>query len=162
MFLFLTLCILTIVCLVDVCYVISYRLQCNQNYPESLASKNSQSLKRHANIYAENSRNEEKKTIWYNFQKSLQGFLKMMWPACSCWITLAVWCSEPVIRFNGCSILYSCHLTSPDCQSSTLVVHSSVWQDKLSMAVTFPYMFPCRIQIYSPSAFFFMINCNFL
>lgn len=69
MFLFLTLCILTIVCLDDVCYVISYRLQCNQNYPESLANKNSQSLKRHANIYAENSRNEEKKpsdTIFKN------------------------------------------------------------------------------------------------
>lgn len=139
MFLFLTLCILTIVCLDDVCYVISYRLQCNQNYPESLANKNSQSLKRHANIYADKFSQWRKKHHVIQFSKILARFPHSdMWPVCSCWITLAVWCSEPVIRFNGCSILYSCHLTSPDCQSSTLVVPSSVCQDKLSMAVTFP------------------------
>lgn len=140
MFLFLTLCILTIVWLVDVCYVISYRLQCNQNYPDSLANKNPRCLKRHMQIsMVTNSRNEEKKTHLIQFSKILARFPHSdMWPVCSCWITLAVWCSEPVIRFNGCSILYSCHLTSPDCQSSTLVVPSSVCQDKLSMAATFP------------------------
>lgn len=80
-----------------------------------------------------------KKTNIIQFSKNLaRSPYNDMWTVCSCWITPAVWCSEPVIRFNGCSILYSCHLTSPDWRSSTSVAPCSVGQDKLSVAVTFP------------------------
>lgn len=137
MFLFLTLFILSIVCLDDVCYVISYRLQCKITLrvePIKIPNVSNDMQISMLKILA-----MKKKNHLIQFSKILARFPHSdMWPVCSCWITLAVWCSEPVIRFNGCSILYSCHLTSPDCQSSALVVHSSVCQDKLSMAVTFP------------------------
>lgn len=133
MFLFLTLFIPTIVCLVtlvDVRYVISYRLQCNQNYPV----ESGQNLSDCWQILA-----MKKKPQIIQFSNIVARFpCNGRWTTCSCWITPAFWCSEPVIRFTGCSILSSCHMTSPDCQSSTLVVPSSVGQDKLSMAVTFP------------------------
>lgn len=129
--LFLQLCV-SLMC------VMSFHIFCNATKItlESLANKNSRCHKRHM---LTNSGNKEKKNNIIQFSKILaRSPYNDMCTVCSCWITPAVWCSEPVIRFNGCSILYSCHLTSPDWRSSTSAVPCSVGQDKLSVAVTFP------------------------